>query len=73
MQGDYNSEKVTVYVMEGIDGVGSVKDQVTCSFTKGSFDLKIMGLKVRRRFPASTLSGRLHQQLCSHDHRRKRA
>jgi hypothetical protein len=36
-QGGYNSETVTVYVE--LDNVGTVKDQVHCSFTPTSFDL----------------------------------
>ncbi|KAG7386113.1 hypothetical protein PHYPSEUDO_000620 [Phytophthora pseudosyringae] len=41
----YGKEKVAVYVMSGIDGVGNLpKENVTCSFTKTSFDLKIIGL-----------------------------
>ena len=35
---------VYVYVMSGVDGVGEVKDRVTCDFTSSSFDLKIGGL-----------------------------
>ena len=35
---------VYVYIMSGVDGVGDVKHSVTCDFTEGSFDLKIMGL-----------------------------
>lgn len=38
-QGDYNSPTVTIYV--DIDGVGSVKDAVTCDFGVASFDLKV--------------------------------
>lgn len=30
--------------MSGIDGVGEVKDKVSCDFTEDSFDLKILGL-----------------------------
>ncbi|CAI5732894.1 unnamed protein product [Hyaloperonospora brassicae] len=41
----YGKDKVAVYVMSGIDGVGLVpKENVTCDFTKTSFDLKILGL-----------------------------
>jgi hypothetical protein len=36
-QGGYNSETVTIYVE--LPDVGSVKDQVHCSFTTTSFDL----------------------------------
>jgi hypothetical protein len=36
-QGGYNSETVTIYVE--LPDVGSVKDQVRCSFTTTSFDL----------------------------------
>jgi hypothetical protein len=39
-QGGYNSETVTVYVE--LDNVGTVKDQVNCSFTASSFDLIVM-------------------------------
>lgn len=41
-QGGYNSETVTVYVE--IPDVGSVKDQVHCSFTATSFDLIVSNL-----------------------------
>ncbi|RLN88560.1 hypothetical protein BBJ28_00001198 [Nothophytophthora sp. Chile5] len=37
----YGKEKVSVYIMSGIDGVGALpKENVTCTFTKTSFDLK---------------------------------
>jgi len=35
---------VYVYVMSGVDGVGEVKDRVSCDFTKSSFDLRIFDL-----------------------------
>lgn len=41
-QGEYNSPTITIYV--DIDGVGRVKDAVTCDFGLHSFDLKVMGL-----------------------------
>ncbi|CAH0487535.1 unnamed protein product [Peronospora farinosa] len=42
----YGKEKVEVYIMSGIDGVGNLsKEKVTCQFTKTSFDLKIIGLE----------------------------
>ncbi|GMF27671.1 unnamed protein product [Phytophthora lilii] len=38
----YGKEKVAVYIMSGVDGVGSLpKENVTCHFTKTSFDLKV--------------------------------
>lgn len=38
----YGKDKVSVYVMAGIDGVGDLpKENVTCTFTKSSFDLKV--------------------------------
>ncbi|KAG1685842.1 hypothetical protein DVH05_007678 [Phytophthora capsici] len=41
----YGKEKVSVYIMSGVDGVGNLpKENVTCNFTKTSFDLKIIGL-----------------------------
>ncbi|KAG2790773.1 hypothetical protein PC116_g15808 [Phytophthora cactorum] len=41
----YGKEKVAVYIMSGIDGVGNLpKESVTCHFTKSSFDLKIIEL-----------------------------
>ena len=45
-QDSYGKEPnfVYVYVMSGVDGVGAVKDSVTCDFTETSFDLKILGL-----------------------------
>ncbi|GAB9469530.1 Calcyclin-binding protein cacybp [Globisporangium polare] len=41
----YGKDKVSVYVMSGIDDVGDLpKENVACTFTKSSFDLKILGL-----------------------------
>lgn len=40
--GEYNSKLLSVYVE--LPGVGSVKDKITCSFTKASFDLIIPDL-----------------------------
>uniref|UniRef100_A0AAV1UKD9 Calcyclin-binding protein n=1 Tax=Peronospora matthiolae TaxID=2874970 RepID=A0AAV1UKD9_9STRA len=41
----YGKDKVAVYIMSGVDGVGNLpKENVTCDFTKSSFDLKIIGL-----------------------------
>ncbi|CAI5743002.1 unnamed protein product [Peronospora destructor] len=41
----YGKEKVEVYIMSGIDGVGNLpKENVTCHFTKTSFDLKVIEL-----------------------------
>ncbi|DAZ96012.1 TPA: LOW QUALITY PROTEIN: hypothetical protein N0F65_008991 [Lagenidium giganteum] len=41
----YGKDKVSVYIMSGVDGVGDLpKEQVVCNFTKSSFDLKIIGL-----------------------------
>ena len=38
----YGKDKVAVYIMSGIDGVGNLpKENVTCDFTKSSFDLKV--------------------------------
>jgi calcyclin binding protein len=42
-QNGYDSPIVTVYV--DIEGVGTVKDNVKCDFTKSSFDLVVMDLK----------------------------
>ncbi|KAJ8566540.1 hypothetical protein ON010_g6580 [Phytophthora cinnamomi] len=37
----YGKPKVAVYIMSGVDGVGNLpKENVTCHFTKTSFDLK---------------------------------
>ena len=46
-QDSYGTEPsyVYVYLMSGLDGVGDVKDQVSCDFTPTSFDLKIHGYK----------------------------
>lgn len=41
-QNGYDSPTVTVYVE--LEGVGSVKDNVTVNFTKMAFDLQILGL-----------------------------
>jgi calcyclin binding protein len=43
-QGEYNSDKVSVYLTSGLDGVGAIKDNVSCEFGKDSFDLKVRGL-----------------------------
>jgi len=42
-QGEYNTPWLTIYV-SGLDGVGEVKEGVTCDFGLRSFDLKIHGL-----------------------------
>jgi hypothetical protein len=39
-QGGYNSPTVTVYV--DLEGVGAIKDAVSCTFTASSFDLKVI-------------------------------
>ena len=41
-QGEYNSPIVSVYI--DLPGVGNVKDSVSCTFEKSSFDLTIVGL-----------------------------
>jgi calcyclin binding protein len=43
-QGEHSSQWVSVYLMSGLDGIGEVKEGVTCNFTSSSFDLKIVGL-----------------------------
>jgi calcyclin binding protein len=41
----YGKEKVNVYIMSGIDGVGNLpKEKIVCDFTKSSFDFKIFNL-----------------------------
>lgn len=40
-QGEYGSNKVTVYVTNGMKGIGQVKKNVDCSFTKSGFDLVV--------------------------------
>jgi calcyclin binding protein len=44
-QDGYDSPTVTVYV--DLEGVGAVKDSVSCKFTKSSFDLEVLGLRGR--------------------------
>ena len=46
-QDSYGSEPafVHVYLTSGLDGIGDVKDRVTCEFTKHSFDLRIHDYK----------------------------
>jgi calcyclin binding protein len=41
-QGEYNSPTVTIYV--DLQGVGKVKQNCNCNFTKSSFDLTVMDL-----------------------------
>lgn len=42
----FGKNKVAVMVLSGIDGVGSLPEQnVTCHFTKTSFDLKVGGMR----------------------------
>jgi hypothetical protein len=41
-QGEYNSPTITIYV--DIQGVGAVKETVTCDFGAHSFDLKVCAL-----------------------------
>lgn len=44
----YGKEKVSVYLMSNVDGVGELPlDQIDCHFTKTSFDLKVHGLNGR--------------------------
>ena len=44
-QGAYDSNTVSVYVSEGMDGVGALpKGAVTCDFTPHGFDLRVEGL-----------------------------
>ena len=43
-QGEHNSQWVSVYLMSGLEGVGEIKDDVSCDFSKDSFDLRIVGL-----------------------------
>jgi len=43
-QGEYNTRWLTIYITSGIDGVGEVKDSVSCDFGSRSFDLKIHDL-----------------------------
>ncbi|CAM9672011.1 unnamed protein product, partial [Ascophyllum nodosum] len=42
-QGSYNSPKISVYVP--LQGVGTAKDRVSCSFDTRGFDLKVTGLE----------------------------
>ena len=35
-------QNVYVYLLSGMDGVGQCKERVTCDFSKGAFDLKIV-------------------------------
>merc|ERR1712146_766486 len=45
-QDSYGKEPnfVYVYIMSGVDGVGDIKERVTCDFTPSSFDLKVVNL-----------------------------
>ena len=44
-QDDYGKEPNSVYVyVSGLDGVGAIKERVSCDFTKTSFDLKVHDL-----------------------------
>lgn len=44
----FGKNKVSVFVMSGVDGVGNLPEQnVSCQFTKTSFDLKVSGALVR--------------------------
>lgn len=44
--GGYSGAKVTVYIDEGLVGVGAIpRESVTCDFTTDSFDLKVCGLR----------------------------
>jgi len=44
-QDPYPGKWVSVYITSGVDGVGDVKDRVTCKFTCDSFDLQILDLQ----------------------------
>jgi hypothetical protein len=48
-QGGYNSPTVTVYV--DLEGVGAIKDAVSCTFTASSFDLKVVAFLLSSRSP----------------------
>jgi hypothetical protein len=42
---DQDSKKVSIYISDQLNGVGSLpKEQITCTFEKRSFDLKVIGL-----------------------------
>ena len=45
-QDGYSTEPnfVYVYITSGVDGVGDIKERVSCDFTTSSFDLKVIGL-----------------------------
>merc|ERR1711865_178365 len=43
-QGEYNTRWLTIYITSDIDGIGQIKDSVSCDFGLRSFDLKIQGL-----------------------------
>ncbi|KAF1319649.1 Calcyclin-binding protein cacybp, partial [Globisporangium splendens] len=65
----YGKDKVSVYIMSGIDGVGDLpKESVSCKFTKNSFDLKILGLHGKNYRQVNAIDGCvcIIQPDCSH-------
>lgn len=52
-QGEYNTPWVNIMVQ--IEGVGAVKDTVTCDFGQDSFDLRVMGLEKNYRLVVEAL------------------
>jgi calcyclin binding protein len=40
-QGSYGSDKVSVYITKGMEGIGQFKKNVECSFTKGGLNLTV--------------------------------
>lgn len=58
--GGYSDPKLTIYVTENMEGVGAIKDQVSCEFDEWGFDLKVMGLNgVNYRFLKDNLEHKI--------------
>jgi hypothetical protein len=49
LQGDFNSEWVSVYIT--LPGVGEAKDRVSCTFGQRAFDLQVAATKTASAWP----------------------
>lgn len=68
-KGEYNSPWVSVYVT--LEGVGDVKDQVACDFTRSSFDLKVRAVHDPPRTHTQRTHHTTHTHLYTHTHKSK--
>ena len=60
LQGDFNSEWVSVYIT--LPGVGQAKDRVSCTFGQRAFDLQVTATKIASVITVCSL--KLQYQAC---------